>query len=93
MFETPLTLDGLGNIYGSTYEGGGAAGSAGIVFELIPQTSGAWTEKILYTFQGGADGAKPLCGVIVDKSEQCLRNHITGRDQRWFRHCFRVDCS
>ena len=66
MFETALTLDGLGNIYGSTYSGGAA--SAGIVFKLAPQTSGAWTEKILYTFQGGADGSEPATGVILDKS-------------------------
>jgi uncharacterized repeat protein (TIGR03803 family) len=78
MFETALTLDGLGNIYGSTYEGGGAAASAGIVFELIPQTSGAWTEKILYTFQGAADGAKPLCGVIVDKSGNVYGTTLLG---------------
>jgi uncharacterized repeat protein (TIGR03803 family) len=79
MFETALTLDGLGNIYGSTYQGGAA--SAGIVFELIPQTSGAWTEKILYTFQGGADGLEPLCGVILDKSGNVYGTTLKGGTQ------------
>ena len=76
MFETPLTLDGLGNIYGSTY--GGGAGSGGIVFELIPQTSGAWKEKILYTFQRGADGYEPLTGVILDKSGNVYGTTLLG---------------
>jgi uncharacterized repeat protein (TIGR03803 family) len=80
MFETALTLDGLGNIYGSTYQGGGAA-SAGIVFELIQQTSGAWTEKILYTFQGGADGSESLCGVILDKSGNVYGTTLKGGTQ------------
>ena len=65
MFETALTLDGLGNIYGSTYQGGAAG--AGVVFKLTPQASGTWTEKILYTFKGGADGSQPATGVILDK--------------------------
>jgi uncharacterized repeat protein (TIGR03803 family) len=66
MFLTTLALDGLGNIYGATYEGGAA--NAGIVFELIPQSSGTYAEKILYTFQGGADGSQAATGVILDKS-------------------------
>jgi uncharacterized repeat protein (TIGR03803 family) len=69
IFQTRLTLDGLGNIYGSTYGGGSSTTGAGIVFELSPpKTTGAWTEKILYTFQGGADGSQPATGVILDKS-------------------------
>jgi uncharacterized repeat protein (TIGR03803 family) len=76
IFETALTLDGLGNIYGSTYQGGAA--NAGVVFELTPQTSGAWTEKILYTFQGGADGSQPLCGVILDKSGNVYETTLRG---------------
>ena len=80
IFETALALDGLGNIYGSTYGGGGAA-NAGIVFELIPQTSGAWTEKILYTFQGGADGSESLCGVILDKSGNVYGTTLKGGTQ------------
>ncbi len=60
----------------SSYQGGAA--NAGVVFELIPQTSGAWTEKILYTFQGGADGSQPLCAVILDKSGNVYGTTLRG---------------
>jgi len=78
MFLTALTLDSLGNIYGSTYGGGSSTVLAGIVFKLSPQTTGAWTEKILYTFQGGADGSQPLTGVILDKSGNVYGTTLKG---------------
>jgi len=60
-----LTLDKAGNIYGTT-----ALGSSeyddGIVFELLPQSNGSWTEAILYTFTGLLDGQNPSSGVIFD---------------------------
>jgi uncharacterized repeat protein (TIGR03803 family) len=55
-------LSSSGVLYGTTY-GGGSAG-VGTVFELIPGTGG-WTEKVLYTFQGGTDGANPLADIVL----------------------------
>jgi uncharacterized repeat protein (TIGR03803 family) len=54
-----LVIDALGRLYGATY-GGGAFGS-GAVFRLAPTNAAhtAWSETILYSFRGGADGAKP----------------------------------
>jgi uncharacterized repeat protein (TIGR03803 family) len=64
----PVVFDPHGNLYGTTYEGG-AAGQ-GIVYRLLPQQSGLWTEKILHTFQGqsGSDGAQTFAGVVLDKN-------------------------
>ncbi|HVA47067.1 MAG TPA: choice-of-anchor tandem repeat GloVer-containing protein [Pirellulales bacterium] len=56
-----LIMDGSGNLYGTTYYGGGANGE-GTVFELNPSTSALTT---LYTF-GGADGAYPYAGLVMD---------------------------
>jgi uncharacterized repeat protein (TIGR03803 family) len=70
-----LILDSLGNLYGTTQQGGvigaggkGGNGGSGIVFELV-NSSGTYTEQILHSFnpQNG-DGALPLAGVIVDSS-------------------------
>jgi uncharacterized repeat protein (TIGR03803 family) len=61
-----LIFDHRGSLYGVT-TGGGAAG-AGAVFQLSPPEKGqaAWTETILWSFAGGADGAGPLGGLIFD---------------------------
>jgi uncharacterized repeat protein (TIGR03803 family) len=71
-----LALDSNGHIFGSTYKGGSA--NAGTVFELTRQTSGAWTEKILYTFQGGTDGNGAFSGVIVDQSGNVYGTTLEG---------------
>lgn len=56
-----LTLDGSGNLYGTT-NGGGVYGF-GTVFKLTPTDSG-WTETIIYNFTSGHDGAGPQSPVI-----------------------------
>jgi uncharacterized repeat protein (TIGR03803 family) len=57
-----LTAGPKGTLLG-TGLGGGAAPSwngHGVVFELVPPSSGgAWTETVPYTFQGGDDGGDP----------------------------------
>ena len=65
----PLTLDGSGNLYGTTARGGLRAGCCGTVFELTPPSSGSgpWTETLLHVFSGYAEGAFPPAGVIFDR--------------------------
>jgi uncharacterized repeat protein (TIGR03803 family) len=57
-----VALDSAGNLYGTTYQGGAA--NAGVVYKVSP----GGQETVLYSFTGGADGANPYAGVIVDSS-------------------------
>ena len=64
-----LVADGAGNLYGTTLNGGSVPScSCGTVFELSPPTTagGSWTETVLYSFQGGSDGAYPSNTLIFD---------------------------
>src|SRR5579871_1454564 len=72
-----LTADAKGNLYGTTSYGGGYGScnapffqNCGTVFELSPpaQSGGSWSEKVLYSFKGGNDGANPNGGLIFDKN-------------------------
>jgi uncharacterized repeat protein (TIGR03803 family) len=59
-----LISDGAGNFYGTTSHGGQRG--CGTVFELSPNSSGGWSESVLYSFLCGADGANPLGNLIFD---------------------------
>jgi hypothetical protein len=56
-----------GSLIGTTFSGG--AFGVGLVFVLKPPsvTGGPWTERVLYNFTGGSDGANPWPGVTLDK--------------------------
>jgi uncharacterized repeat protein (TIGR03803 family) len=59
-----VTLDAAGNVYGTTSAGGPYA--RGVVFELVPQGGGVWSEKGLHAFGNGLDGANPEGEVLLD---------------------------
>jgi uncharacterized repeat protein (TIGR03803 family) len=75
-----LIADSSGNLYGTTYQGGGSHncggnGTApigcGTVFELIAPThsGGHWTETLLYVLRGGTtDGVGPSSPLVFDKA-------------------------
>jgi uncharacterized repeat protein (TIGR03803 family) len=65
-----LIFDADGNLYGTTYKGG--ASGDGTVFKLTPNSNGSWTESVLYSFSGGADGANPWAGLIFDAAGKNL---------------------
>lgn len=54
----------VGNFYGTTQSGG--AYGQGTVFELSPNSGGGWTQSVVYSFKGGADGAIPRGNLIID---------------------------
>jgi len=66
-----LVFDSTGNLYGTTYYGGGinncGGRGCGTVFELAP-SGGQWTESVLYSFTGGTDGQNPMVPLIVDSA-------------------------
>lgn len=58
-----VVFDSTGNLYGTTFSGG--AGSFGVVFKLMPQSSGKWKATVLHTFHG-KDGEFPVGSVVFD---------------------------
>lgn len=62
--QSTLVLDQLGNLYGTTSDGGRYGG--GVVFELARRSNGTWKESILHHFGHGNDGANPSAGLIWD---------------------------
>jgi uncharacterized repeat protein (TIGR03803 family) len=65
----PVTIDGSGNLYGTTEFGG--ANGFGAVYKLTPGSSG-WTEGIIYSFTGKSDGSAPNGRLTFDASGDLL---------------------
>ena len=74
--QAGLIFDAVGNLYGTTNEGGdlscyGGKG-CGEAFELTPNPDGRWKEKPLHKFKGNAhrpwDGDLPVAGLIFDQA-------------------------
>lgn len=69
-----LVRDQSGNLYGTTSYGGysdncvGDIYGCGVIFELTQGVRGNWTERVLYAFRGGKDGAHPGAKVVFDSS-------------------------
>jgi uncharacterized repeat protein (TIGR03803 family) len=61
-----VAADALGALYGTTISGG--ASGRGVVFKLVPQSGGAWTETALHSFGSGGDGQLPFGGVTIGAS-------------------------
>ena len=69
-----LLLDSAGSLYGTASAGGSSSTfcgnytGCGVVFQLSPPSGGTgpWTESVLYTFTGGADGLAPSGNLAFD---------------------------
>jgi uncharacterized repeat protein (TIGR03803 family) len=68
--NSPVVLDGAGNIYGTTQSGGNFDG--GTVWKLMPVTvgnkKGTYKETILHSFNSTKNGFFPYAGVTLDSS-------------------------
>jgi uncharacterized repeat protein (TIGR03803 family) len=64
-----VTLDALGNLYGTAVTGGGGVceGGCGVAFKLT-NSGGSWSQSVIHTFTGGIDGSGPGSGLTFDKS-------------------------
>lgn len=65
--------DEAGNLYGVAHYGGAHNRSSciagcGTVFELSPDGNGGWTQTLIYSFTGGADGGNPVGDLVFDKA-------------------------
>ncbi|MGB7584109.1 MAG: choice-of-anchor tandem repeat GloVer-containing protein [Terriglobales bacterium] len=94
--DSGLVVDSAFNLYGTTLVGGDGNckfdPSCGTVFQLVPPPpGGAWTQNIIYEFQGGSDGGIParstpllsggwLLGVTAEGggSEACNHDGVDG---------------
>jgi uncharacterized repeat protein (TIGR03803 family) len=64
MPEGNLVADSAGNLYGTTFLGGGQYNDSGVAFELS-KASGTWTETVIHTFdRNGPEGHNPSAGMI-----------------------------
>jgi len=74
--EGALVFDSLGNLYGGTYAGG--THNLGTIFELSPASGGDWTEKVLYNFAGGTDGANSNGSLVFDAAGSLYGTTVLG---------------
>ena len=70
-----LVFDEAGNLYGTM--GNGGTYGKGAVYELVP-TAGGWAYRVVYSFSGGSDGAKPIVNVMLDPSGNLYGATYTG---------------
>jgi uncharacterized repeat protein (TIGR03803 family) len=61
-----VIFDAAGNLYGVTV--GGGAYQGGVVYELMPQAGGGWTEKWLHQFGQGTDGKAAIGNLAFDSA-------------------------
>jgi uncharacterized repeat protein (TIGR03803 family) len=77
--QAELIFDNTGNLYGTTMYSGPECGSdCGTVFRLAPNPNGSWTESVLYTFTGNADGANPVAGLVFDHAGNLFGTTLFG---------------
>jgi uncharacterized repeat protein (TIGR03803 family) len=82
----PLTMDAVGNLYGTTYNGG--LFNFGTIFELSP-SAGGWTHNALHDFTGGTDGGEPISIVLIGPDGALYGTAYEGGD---LRYCGRSGC-
>jgi hypothetical protein len=82
---SPVTFDASGNLYGT--DGGVNAGCDGVgcggVFVLKHASNGTWTETVICSFLGQANGSDPQSGLIFDAAGNLYGTTASGGDLRY----------
>jgi len=83
-----LIPDGSGGFYGITHAGGGTncgGYGCGTFFHLNPpaQAGGAWTDTVLYSFQGTPDVSQPDFELVKDKAGNFYGATELGGQNNW----------
>jgi uncharacterized repeat protein (TIGR03803 family) len=86
-----VIADAARNLYGTASGGGDLTCNApygcGVVFELKPNSDGSWTESLLYSFKGGADGRYPASDLIFDEAGNLYGTTANGGGKRTCPQC------
>ena len=65
-----LVFDSVGNLYGTTPDGGNLhkcnGGGCGVVYQISPVRGGGWKQTVLHTFGGSSDGRYPSGSLAFD---------------------------
>jgi uncharacterized repeat protein (TIGR03803 family) len=83
-----LQSDGAGGFYGTTVSGGSSncgGYGCGTFFHLSPppHSGGAWTETLLYTFQGTPDASQPSGSFVHDQAGNFYGISTLGGSKNW----------
>ena len=73
-----LVADGVGNLYGTTSEGGLGSGT---IFKLSPTGNGQWIETVVHAFEGPPDGGFAYNGMVVDAFGNFYGATVHGGDE------------
>lgn len=80
--ESSLVLDAGGNLYGTTFAGGGSQGclqsGCGTVFKLVPNQGGEWTETLFRFPTDGHLGSQPTAPLFIDSLGNVYGTTTTG---------------
>jgi uncharacterized repeat protein (TIGR03803 family) len=77
--EAGLIFDAAGNLYGTTAAGGTGDSGHGTAFELTPNGSGGWSEKVLHSFHdSGKDGFYPYDSLVMDAAGSLYGTTFSG---------------
>ncbi len=77
-----LIFDAAGNLYGTTFYGGGHKDS-GVAYELTPNPDGSWTETVLHRFCSSVncpDGRHSYAGLTLDTAGSLYGTTSSGGD-------------